>query len=137
MTSRQGTYLIEAAVVLPVIVLTVITVILIVMYCYDGSVSQSRLHRALRYEAAMTAGNVKDYAFEQDRAGLEEEIYFEHGRRQISASKNISMLHEGILYDRGGRTLTASVHITNSVKYALRRQKIEAFIESRQSGKDE
>ena len=49
--NKKGSYVIEAAVVLPVIMLSVITAILIIMFFYTQMTEQCRLHEVLRAEA--------------------------------------------------------------------------------------
>ena len=130
MKSKRGTYLIEAAVVLPIVILTVITVVLIVMYFYDCSVQQSNLHRALRYEASSVSGKTVYYfdAHEHSDAG----IYFTHERKHLSASTHVTMIHRGILRRRGQKEIKGSIHLYDAAKYVLRRQNVEAFLERKQ-----
>ena len=148
--SKRGTYMIEAAVVLPIIILTVITIILIVMFFYDGSVSQSDMHRALRIEADAASGKTTCYSsgagyggpgsgssyggpgsvgsYGSDGNALTEGVYFKHARKKISASKDISMIHEGLLRQSGSMSIRSSVYITDGTKYVLRRQKLGEII---------
>ena len=44
--SKRGSYIAEASIVLPMVVLAVITVMLIVMFFYSQVTEQSRLHIA-------------------------------------------------------------------------------------------
>lgn len=131
MRSKSGTYLIEAAVVLPIVIITVITVMLIVMYFYDCSVSQSDLHKALRYEAGTVSDKTVYYldaAYDRSLSG----VYFTHERKHLSASTHVTMIHRGILRRRGQKEINGSIYLHDAAKYVLRRQKVEAFLERKQ-----
>ena len=128
MRSRRGTYLMEAALVLPVILLTVITVVLIVMFFYESSSSQSELHQALRYESGTSSGKMF-YPPESEAQNFAADSYFEHSRRSIAASRDIAMIHRGLLYRRGSKTLRGSIRVSDGTTYVLRRQKVSEFLE--------
>lgn len=49
--NKKGSYIMEAAIVLPVIMLTVITAVLIIMFFYMQMTEQCRLHESVRAEA--------------------------------------------------------------------------------------
>lgn len=117
MRSKRGTYLIEAAVVFPIVIFTLLTLIMIVMYFYDCAASQSDMHRFLRKEAGDATGKTICYSFD-----VEDDFYVQHERRRITAYKDVSMLHRGLLYRKGFRTISGSIHITDGPKYVLRRQ---------------
>ena len=133
MHSKRGTYLIEASVILPMIILTLITVILIVMYYYDGSVSQSGMHRILRLETDAVTGKTRVMeersSAEQGGAPMNGDISFEYSRKKITGHKEIHMIHEGLLRQEEGMILNSSVYITNGTRYVLRRQKIGEIIQ--------
>lgn len=120
MKTKRGTYLIEAAVVFPIVILTVLTVILIVMYFYDCSASQSNMHILLRQEAGIASGKSVYY-----ETHPRDDFYLEQNRKTVSASKDVSMLHRGVLYGEGYRTIQSTVHMINGPKYVLRRQLLD------------
>jgi len=117
MISKKGTYLIEAAVVFPVVIFTLLTLIMIVIYFYDCSATQSEMHMFLRKEAGAASGKTISYSYD---AG--DDFYTHQERRRISASKDVFMRRHGILYRKGMKTIDGSIHITNGPKYVLRRQ---------------
>ena len=53
MRSRKGNYIVEAAVVLPVVVLAVLTVMLMIMFFYHQMQQRCEMHIALRAQAGM------------------------------------------------------------------------------------
>ena len=57
--NKKGSYVIEAAVVLPVIMLSVITAILIIMFFYTQMTEQCRLHEFLRAESGKVTEKTK------------------------------------------------------------------------------
>lgn len=48
---RRGTVMVEAAVVFPLVILTVVTCILICLFFYTETIEQSKMHMVLRNEA--------------------------------------------------------------------------------------
>ena len=98
MFSRRGTYLIEAAVVLPIVILSIITVILIVMYCYECSAERSMMHKDL------------------------------YGSGRKSASVEVSLVHSGMLNSSGSQTFICSHHVSDGVRYVLRKQKAKELV---------
>ena len=117
MSSKKGTYLIEAAVVFPIVIVTLLTLIMVVMYFYDCSAVQSDMHKFLRKEAGEVSGKTVYYSYDVD-----EDFYTQQERRKITASRDVFMWRRGILYRKGVRTVSGSVHITDGTKYVLRRQ---------------
>ena len=104
----------EAAVVLPIIILAVITVILIVMFFYEASVSQSQMHMYLRSEAGNISQRMQSSTEEWDG-------YCNVGRdgpfRNIEARKEISMFHRGLLKGKGSGTVYGSWHVADGVAF--------------------
>ena len=121
--NRRGSYIAEAAVVLPVIIFAVITVVLIVMLFYEQSVNQSRMHMALRCEAGQITGKTVTYNEElqpldaatvwdgniaSERKGL---------FRQVAGDKEIQMIAKGILSERFALRLSDTAHAADGVNY--------------------
>jgi len=117
MSSKKGTYLIEAAVVFPIVIFTLLTLIMIVIYFYDCSATQSDMHMFLRQEAGTVSGKTICYSYDAGN-----DFYIHQERRRISASKDVYMRRHGILYRKGMRIISGSIYITNGPKYVLRRQ---------------
>ncbi len=57
--NRRGSAIVEAAVVMPVVILAVIACVLIGLYFSQGAVETSRMHMALREEADQMAAQGK------------------------------------------------------------------------------
>ncbi|MBQ9016064.1 MAG: hypothetical protein IJ109_08075 [Firmicutes bacterium] len=56
--SRRGAAMIEAAVVLPLLILSVLTCLLISMFFYDTTQKQCRMHQTLRAQAGELTGRI-------------------------------------------------------------------------------
>ena len=113
--SRRGSYIAEAAVVLPFVILTVITVVLIIMFFYDSSVSQSRMHMALRCEAGLVTEKCTAYA-EDGTVFSPEDIW--DGRvtssgvsaaKRVTGSAEVYMVSHGLLSRIGRREITGDL----------------------------
>ena len=72
--NKRGSYIVEAAIVLPMVILSVITVVLIVMFFYSQVTEQSRMHITLRGEAGAATGRTS-YTEEARRRGTSTEKY--------------------------------------------------------------
>ena len=95
---KKGSYVIEAAVVLPVIMLSVITAILIIMFFYTQMTEQCRLHEALRAEArTMTDKNVIG--------------------GEVTGKKYLVMEHSGILRRKGTFVLESHCYAIDGPSY--------------------
>ena len=113
--SRRGSYIMEAALVLPVIILTVITTVFIIMFFYSQATEQSRLHIALRYEAGMISEKSVSFA----DAETDAEIYTK--KRAIGGAafgkKYLVMPHRGLLSKKGAFSIEGSCYGTDGPKY--------------------
>ena len=93
----------EASIVLPVIIFTVITAVLIIMFFYSQMTERSRLHTALRSEA----GLMTEQTIYSDPALLPDdtdaEIYQDDSLTggQIYGKKYLVMSRQGILEKKG------------------------------------
>jgi len=93
----------EASLVLPIIILTVITAVLIIMFFYSQMTERSRLHTALRSEA----GLMSEQTIYADPAlfpnDTDAEIYQDDSLAggQIYGKKYLVMPHRGILEEKG------------------------------------
>lgn len=95
--NKRGSYIVEAAIVLPMVILSVITVVLIVMFFYSQVTEQSRMHIALRGEAGAATGRTS-YT-KGDFAG---EIYVDEGLVECRAygKKYLMMEERGLLSEK-------------------------------------
>jgi len=93
----------EASLVLPVIILTVITAVLIIMFFYSQMTERSRLHTALRSEAGLMSEQTvyAEPALLPD--DTDAEIYQDDSLAggQIYGKKYLIMSHQGILEKKG------------------------------------
>ena len=114
--SRRGSYIMEASIVLPMIILTVITVVLIIMFFYSQVTEQSRLHIALRSEAGAAAGNDAGGAGESIS---EAEIYVDEGAVTSEAygKKYLLMKNSGILDGKKTFTVEGSWSAVDGAAY--------------------
>ena len=112
--SRRGSYIAEAAVVLPFVILAVITTVMIIMFFYESSVSESRMHMALRCEAGLVTEKLTAYS---DGTALSpEEIWDGNiatsgvaGAKRVSGSAEVSMVSRGLLSGIGRRQLSSDM----------------------------
>lgn len=117
--TKKGSYIMEAAIVLPMIVLVTVTAVLIIMFFYNQMVEQSRLHIALRSEAGMMTEQTVYHHVEAAMDGVEAEIY--RKERAIGGSvygkKYLVMPHRGILDKKGTFPVEGSWYATDGAEY--------------------
>lgn len=113
--SRHGSYIAEAAVVLPFVFLSILTAVMIVMFFYESSVTESQMHMALRCEAGLLTETSTSYS-EEGTVLSSDDIWRGNitssglaGTKQVSASADVSMVSKGLLSNLGRRRLSASV----------------------------
>lgn len=101
--SKRGSYIMEAAVVLPVIIFVLITIVLIVMFFYSQMTERSRLHIAMRCEAGMAAGSTVYAGDGENGADTDAEIYTEKtvSGSEASGRKYLIMKYRGVLKKKG------------------------------------
>ena len=113
--NRRGSYIAEAAVVLPFVILAVITVVLIIMFFYTSSLSQCRMHMALRCEAGLITEKCTSYA--DDGTALSTDELWD-GRitssglpaaKRVAAAGDVSMVSRGLLSNIGRRQITGDL----------------------------
>lgn len=105
--SRKGSYIVEAAIVLPMVILAVITIVLIIMFFYSQVTERSAMHIALRHGAGEAAGKT---VYTGDEAGSgrsggksdESDVYVDRGIVESEAyGKRYLMLeNRGLLEKR-------------------------------------
>lgn len=117
--SRKGSYIMEAAVVLPVIIFVLLTIVLIVMFFYSQMTERSRLHVAMRCEAGLAAGSTV-YAGDSERsADTDAEIYTEKtvSGSEASGRKYLIMKYRGVLEKRGIFVVEGKCSGTDGARY--------------------
>lgn len=105
--SRKGSYIVEAAIVLPMVILAVITIVLIIMFFYSQVTERSAMHIALRHGAGEAAGKTVYTGDEADsgQGGVksdESDVYIDRGIVESEAyGKRYLMLeNRGLLEKR-------------------------------------
>ena len=113
--SKRGSYIAEAAVVLPFVIMSVITVVLIIMFFYQSSMAECRMHMALRCEAGLTTEKHSTYA--GDGTAFSPEDLWDgcittsgvSVAKRISGAGEVSMVSRGLLSKVGRRKVTSSM----------------------------
>lgn len=133
---KKGTTIVEAAVVFPLVILTVITCVLVCMFFYSQTISQSALHIEMRDYAGQISGHTVytgsgagshlsgsgsgshlsgSGSFEGNRASITKEkrglFYIVRGK------ENVSMKNKGILSGRTDQTIESIWTASDGVGY--------------------
>lgn len=97
--SKKGSYIVEASVVLPIIILVTITIVLIIMFFYSQMAEQSRMHVFLRCEA----GVLSEKNFYVHDANWDGEMHSKKGLTEfeIYGKKYLIMDNKGMLSKKG------------------------------------
>ncbi len=121
--SRRGSYIAEAALVLPISMLAIITIVLVLLFFYQQSVETSRLHQAIRCKAGEVTERTIYYSDKASTDGAEGllwdgSISVKSGLlfKSVNGSKDISMLHWGILWGQASALLEGSCYAADGVK---------------------
>lgn len=117
--SRKGSYIMEAAVVLPVIIFVLITIVLIVMFFYSQMMERSRLHIAMRCEAGLAAGSTVYAGGDESGMDTDAEIYTEKtvSGSEASGRKYLIMKYRGVLEKRGIFVVEGKCSGTDGARY--------------------
>ena len=104
--------------VLPLLILSVLTCLLVCMFFYDTTVRQCQLHQALRCEADDLTGrtlnlhrpdyDAESYAISASRHGV---------FQTVSGKEHTDMIHQGILRTRASENLESLWHAADGVSY--------------------
>ncbi|MDO4544892.1 MAG: hypothetical protein Q4C25_01930 [Bacillota bacterium] len=113
--SKRGSYILEASLVLPIIILVTITVVLIIMFFYSQMTEQSRMHRALRQEAGLLTEKTTYFQTVDFEGSLSSSKSLTGGK--VTGEKELSMVHRGILSALGRCQLKGSCYATDGPKY--------------------
>ena len=116
---KRGSYIIEAAVVLPVIIFVTITAILIIMFFYNQMTVRSHLHMVLRNEAGASSGHTGYVDVGRDVSSMETEMYVDKGLigGNVYGKKYLIMEHQGILVKKGIFLVEGKSHIIDGPNY--------------------
>ena len=129
--NKQGSYIIEAAVVLPVIIMVVITAVLIIMFFYNQMTDQCNLHMGLRQQAGMMSGNTL-YLMDDENADLHEvDTHIEEKLfgGSIYGRKNLIMGKKGVLYKKGVFVVEGSCYEIDGPSYVRYSSEIKGLKE--------
>ncbi|NLD19180.1 MAG: hypothetical protein GX663_02895 [Clostridiales bacterium] len=113
--SKKGSYIMEAAVVMPLIIFAVITVVLIIMFFYSQMTERSKMHMVLRQKAGIMTNHTatfndvsSDGEFYSDRGAIGGTVY---------GKKYLIMEHRGLLRKKGSFTVEGSCYGTDGTRY--------------------
>lgn len=118
-SSRKGSYMVEAAVVFPVIIVTVITAVLIIMFFYSQTAEQCRMHVTMRREAGLCTGKtIYTYTF-GSRDGTDAEIYADKTLTgsKVYGKKYLIMPYRGVLEKKGISVIEGECCGTDGARY--------------------
>lgn len=113
--SKKGSYIMEAAIVLPVIIFAVITAVLIIMFFYSQMTERSRMHMVLRQEAGEMTEHTKTFS----KVSWDGECYLDKRASggEAYGKKYIVMNHRGLLTRKGAFTVEGSCHGNDGTRY--------------------
>lgn len=117
--TKKGSYIMEAAIVLPMIILVTVTAVLIIMFFYTQMVEQSRLHITLRSEAGMLTEQTVYHHVEPMLDGAGAEIYTKKSAMggSVYGKKYLVMANKGILDKKGTFPVEGSCYATDGAEY--------------------
>ncbi len=109
----------EAAIVLPIIIIAVITVVLIIMFFYCQMSERSRLHIALRNEAGIMTEHTlyEDFPDVLGECDVSMKDPKPASGGQIYASKQLFMKHKGLLAEQGKFIIQGSSYAADGTGY--------------------
>ena len=114
--SRSGSTMVEAAVVLPLLILSVLTCLLISMFFYDTTVKQCQLHQALRDQAGELTGLTHTL-----QTAPQGDPVLETGRRglfqTVTGKEETVMIDHLLLRTRVSDSTEAIWHASDGVSY--------------------
>ena len=113
---------------LPFVILAVITTVLIIMFFYESSVSESRMHMALRCEAGLISEKCTSYS--DDGTALSPDDIWDGSitssgvspAKRVSGSADVAMVSRGLLSRLGRRHLSGYARVLDPVSLLRIRQ---------------
>lgn len=110
--------MIEASLVLPLLILSVITCLLICMFFYESTAARCGMHLALRCEAGELTGRT---VYPDGAAAEEPRVQIETRRGVtaaiVSGKEDVSMLHQGLIGGRISTEIESIWHASDGVSY--------------------
>ena len=113
---------------LPFVILAVITTVLIIMFFYESSVSESRMHMALRCEAGLISEKCTSYS-DEGTALSPDDIWDGNitssgvsPAKRVSGSADVAMVSRGLLYRLGRRHISGYARVLDPVSLLRIRQ---------------
>lgn len=119
MVNKKGSYIMEAAIVLPVIIVTVITCVLIVMLFYSQISERCKLHVELRKQAGLITEKT-EYVYETgDSVSDNAELHFTKSGfgGTVYGKEYIIMNKRGVLEKKGVLAVEGSSCVVNAPEY--------------------
>lgn len=113
--SRRGSYIMEAAVVMPFIIVSVITAVLAVMFFYSQMTEQCSMHTALRAEAGRVTGKTEMLHSVSSDAELYTKKKAFGGI--VSGRKYLLMEHKMLLKKKGVCLIDDHAYSTDGAEY--------------------
>lgn len=119
--SKRGSYIMEAAIVLPVIILVVITSNLIIMFFYSQMTERCRMHMMLRAEAGKIAGQTiyEEEISENGKEGTYVDVDALGGA--VYGRKHLVMADKGVLDKKGVFKVEGKCFIVDGTDYIRHR----------------
>lgn len=113
--SRRGTYIVEAAVVLPVIIAAMITLVQIEGFFYQAAAETSRMHIALRSSAGALTGKTL-YSDDGSWDG-EMEMKKNATGGKVYGKSYVEILGRGMMVGRRQRVIEGTYYAVDGPKY--------------------
>lgn len=113
---KKGSTTVEAAIVFPLVILTMITCMLICMFFYSQTIEQSRLHIILRQNAGEISGHTEyaeSISEEKVTLSIERKGLF----RVVTGKEKMTMDRYGLLEDRTNQTIRSLWTASDGVSY--------------------
>ncbi len=132
--TRRGSYIMEAAIVLPVIIFVLITVVLIVMFFYSQMTERSRMHTAMRAEAGLAAGTTVYTADNDSSEDTDAEIYTEKtlSGSEVVGKKYLIMKYRGVLEKKGIFVVKGKCSASDGARYVRYQNLIKGIVNETQ-----
>lgn len=119
--SRRGSTFVEATMVLPLLILSVLTCVLISMFFYDTTIRQCRMHESLRCEAGEITERTTTLTrpeYDSDELTVSYDNVLQDGVfRKVSGTSHTEMLRRLLLFRRGTADLESASHACDGVVY--------------------
>ena len=121
---------------LPFVILSVITVVLIIMFFYESSLAESRMHMALRCEAGLITE--KCTAYSEDGSVLAPDSVWNGSittsgvtpAKRVIGNGEVRLVSRGLLSGLGMREITDDLRAVDPVKLLRIRQTVRPSEES-------